>query len=295
VSREERARDPFYVKLAELGWIEGKTLTVERRYAEGDESRLPALAAELVQRRVDAIWSFAPEATVAAAQSTRTIPIVFWPINYPVELGLADSLARPGRNVTGTAFFAGVGVSTKVFQFMHELAPRAKRIAGITSLTGLRTLSGGQFTGSQQAIEAAAASLGLQYRLHHARTPQEFDAAFTAMRESNADALVVWAVPATLREIRRIIEFADRHQLPCATQLSDHVRQGALFSYGPDIPGTLRQSAVYVDRVLRGARPADLPVEEPNKYEFAVNMKTAQALGLVASASLLARADHVFR
>lgn len=295
LNAEQRARNPFYATLTELGWAEGRNLTYERRYAEGDETRLPALAAELGQRRVDAIWAFGPEAAVAAARATKTIPIVFWAINYPVELGLADSFSRPGGNVTGTAFFAGVGVSTKIFEFLREMAPAAKRVAGIASLTALRTVTGAQFTGSIAVIEAAASALGLQYKLYNARTPQEFDAAFAWMREWRAEALVAWATPATSRETARIVHFANSNRLPCGVQLREQVQHGALFSYGPDIPGTLRQSAVYVDRVLRGARPADLPIELPNKYELVINMKTATALGLALQSAFLARADHVFR
>jgi putative ABC transport system substrate-binding protein len=291
---QQRAGNPFYMRLTELGWTEGKNLVFERRYAEGDESRLPGLAADLVQRRVDAIWAFGPEAAVAAAQGTKSIPIVFWAINYPVELGLTESFSRPGRNVTGIAFFAGVGVSTKLFEFLQEMAPDARRVAGLASVTALRTVSGEQFTGSSQAIESAARSLGLQYRLHHARTPEEFDTALDSIREWRADALIAWATPATSRETARIVEFARRHGLPCGVQLTEQAERGALFSYGPDIPGTLRQSADYVNRVLRGARPADLPVELPSKYELAVNMKTATALGLAVKPAFLARADRVF-
>jgi putative tryptophan/tyrosine transport system substrate-binding protein len=290
---EQWARNPSG-RLAEFGWTEGKNLRVERRYAEGDESRLPGLAADLVQRRVDAIWAFAPEAAVAAARATKTIPIVFWAINYPVELGLTDSFSRPGRNVTGIAFFAGVGVGTKLFEFLQQMAPAARRVAGLASVTALRTVAGEQFTGSLHTVESAARSLGLRYRHHHARTPQEFDAAFGEILEARADALLAWATPATSRETARIVEFTRKHRLPCGVQLKEQAQQGALFSYGPDIPGTLRQSAMYVDRVLRGGRPAEMPVELPSRYELAVNMKTATALGLTVSPAFLARADHVF-
>lgn len=291
----ERRATPFSAALTQLGWVEGQNLAMEQQYADGDETRLPALALELVRRGVDAIWTLGPEAAVAAAQATKTIPIVFWAINYPVELGLVDSFSRPGRNVTGTAFFAGVGVSTKIFEFLHEMVPAVRRVAGLASLTALRTVSGEQFGGSLPVIESAARSLGLQYRLHHARTPQEFDAAFDAILESRAQALVVWATPATSRETARIVEFARKNRLPCGVQLKDQAQQGALFSYGPDIPGTLRQSAVYVDRVLRGARPADMPVELPSKYELVINLRTANALGLAVKPSFLARADHIFQ
>jgi putative tryptophan/tyrosine transport system substrate-binding protein len=294
INVEQRAR-PLSAALRQLGWIEGQNLAIEHRYAEGDEARLPALARELVSRHVDAIWTLGPEAAVAAAQSTRTIPIVFWGINYPIELGLVDSFSRPGRNVTGIAFFAGVGVSTKIFEFLRELAPAVQRVAGLASLTALRTVSGEQFGGSLPVIESAASSLGLQYRLHNARTPQEFDTAFAAMLAWRAEALVAWATPATSRETARIIEFASSNRLPCAVQVKDQVRQGALLSYGPDIADTLRQSAGYVDRVLKGVRPADVPVALPSKYELAINMKTANALGLAVQPSILARADEVFR
>lgn len=294
LSGEQLARKPFYATLKELGWVEGKTLAIERRYADGDETRLPALARELVARGVDVILAVAPESAVAAAQATKTIPIVFWAINYPVELGLANSFSRPGGNVTGVAFFAGVGVSTKVFEFLREMAPTAQRVAGLASLTALRTVSGQQFTGSMEVIESAARSLGLQYRLHHGRTSQEFESAFAAMLQWRAEALVVWATPATLRETKRIVDFATRQRLPCAVQIKDQAQQGALLSYGPDIPGTLRQGALYVDRVLRGTRPADLPIELPSKYELIINMKTANALGLAVKPSFLTRADEVF-
>ena len=293
ISAEERW-NPFYATLRELGWLEGRSLRVEHRYAEGDETRLPALAVELVQRRVDVLWALGPEAAVAAAQATKTIPIVFWAINYPVELGLAESFSRPGRNVTGIAFFAGVGVSTKIFEFLRELAPAVQRVAGLASLTALRTVSGEQFSGSLPVIESAARSMSLQYRLHNVRTPPEFDAAFASILEWRADALIAWATPATSRETARLVDFTRRHRLPCAVQLKEQVRQGALLSYGPDIPGTLRQSAAYVDRVLRGARAADLPIELPSKYELTINIKTAKALGLDVKPSFLARADEVF-
>ena len=278
--------------LRKQGWIEGQNLVIERAYGGGQEDRLPDLAAELVRKRVDVIWALGPHAAIAAARATQTIPIVFWGVGFPVETGLIDSLARPGRNATGMAWFTGIELATKLIQFVREIAPDVRRLSTISVPTIYRTVAGGELTAPSDVVNAAR-SLGFEFQRHVVRQRDEFDAAFAAILKSRSQAVIVSANSLTLRETPRIVEFANGNRLISASDAKEYVNAGGLFSYGPDIPGTILASFVYVDKILRGARPADLPVEQPSRYELAVNLKTAKILGLKIPQAILIRADRV--
>lgn len=278
--------------LAALGWMEGKTLIVEQARAEGKADRLPALAEGLVHKRVDVILAHAPEAAVAAARATRTIPIVFWGVGSPVELGLVNTFAKPAGNVTGIAWNAAGEVQVaKSLEFLKEIAPSARRLASIFDPSVTYTVSGTDYT--YPRFEASAKAIGFDLRIHEVRRDEDLDATFAAILEWRTQALVVPTMPFTGRNRQRIVEFANRNRLPSTFDARFFVEAGGLVSYGPDIPETQRRAIDYVDRILRGTRPAELPVELPRKFELAVNLKTARALGLTIPQTLLQRADQV--
>jgi putative ABC transport system substrate-binding protein len=280
------------VKFKELGWIEGQNLVIEWAFAEGREDRLPELAEMLVSRRVDVIWTIGPSAAVAAARATKTIPIVFWGVGRPVEMGLISGLARPGGNVTGVAFSQGVEIIGKQLEFLKQISPSTKRLAWISDPEAGRTVSGGEAVATP-ILEDAARILGLEIRRYPVTRPEDFDALFAAAVAWRAQALGAYVSPLLLRERRRIVEFALRHRLPSSFGIKDFVEVGGLLSYAPDTPTTLLQCVVYVDRIFRGTRPADLPVEQPTKFELVINLKTAKALGLTIPPSVLGQADQV--
>jgi len=284
---ERRGRGPFNDKLKELGWTEGQNLVLERAFGEGREDRLPELAEMLVQRRVDVIWAAGPPPALAAARATKTIPIVFWGVSFPVELGLVDSIGRPGRNVTGVAHATGPELIAKELEFLQQVAPSVTRVAWINSPEGLLIQT------QQAAIDAAARSLGFALDHYLVRNPDDFDAVFASILKSRANAIGLVGNPLTWRERKRIADFANRNRLASTFGVKDFVEHGGLVSYGPDMLATTLQSLVYVDKIFRGAKPADLPVEQPTKFELVINLKTAKALGLAIPPSLLGRADQV--
>ena len=289
---EEIARSPLTVRLRELGWVEGKTLLVERAYGEGSEERLPELASTLVAKRVDVIWAFGPEGAIAAARATRTIPIVFWGVPAPVEQGLIESFARPGRNVTGVAFYAAPGVEAKRLELLREIAPAARRLAAISVPTSMRTVAGG--SAELPPVSAPAASkLGFELRMFPIEKQEDFEPVFAAILAWGAEALSVSASGLFGRNRQRIAEFANRNRFPSAFTLPDYVEAGGLVSYGIEWQPTFAHTADYIDRILRGAKPGELPVELPRSYVTAVNLKTARALGLNVPPSILLRADRV--
>lgn len=289
---EALAKGPLRVRLRELGWIEGKTLSFENAFGEGREDRLPELAAMLVAKKVDVIWTNGSEAAVAAARATTTIPIVFWGVGYPIEQGLIDSYARPGRNSTGVAFFSSPEVSSKRLEFLRKIAPAAKRLASI-SVPSLYSAVGGGQAKVQTVLALAAQKLGYVLREFPVDKPDDFEPAFVAIRAWGAQALTAAGSTLTVRERQRIAEFAIRNRLPSAFSLSDFVEAGGLVSYALDWRPTVAQTADYIDRILRGAKPAELPVDLPSKYVTAINLKTAKALGLIVPQSILLRADRV--
>lgn len=288
------AHNPIITRLRELGWVPDLTCRFERAYAEGREDRMPELAATLVAKKVDVIWANGPEAAVAAARATKTIPIVFWGVPFPVEQGLIDSLARPGRNVTGVAWYAGSQVDAKRLQLLREVAPKAKRLARITVPSAGYTVSGAKLKVPPR-VPAAARRLGFEYRSFPVLRVADFAPAFEAILHWGAQALMVMGTTLTVREKDRIVDFARDHRLPAVYTLREFVEAGGLVAYAIDLWPTLVRSFEYVDRVLRGAWPADLPVELPSRYELAINLETAKALGLSIPQSLLLRADRIIR
>lgn len=288
------ADNPFSKRLRELGWIEGETLLVERVYAEGREDRLAGLAEGIARKTVDVIWAIGPEAALAAQRATRSIPIVFWGVSYPVEQGLVESLSRPGGNVTGIAFITGAELHTKRLEILRELAPGAKRVAELAVTSATRDVAGRQTRMRRDAVRAAAHKLGFEAREFGVATGEEVRAALAAIAGWRADALVMGAAFVTWRERHRIATFVAGNRLPSVHGSCDYVEAGGLISYGPYAPRTVVRAAEYVDKVLRGANAAELAVELPSDYEICVNLKTAVAIGVILPQSLLLRATKVF-
>jgi putative ABC transport system substrate-binding protein len=280
--------DAFRQRLRELGWVEGQNIVIDYRYAEGRVDRLPDLAAELVRLKVDLIVASAgTQAATAAKNATETIPIVMIYVRDPVGTGLIASLARPGGNVTGVSGSAGLELFAKELELLKETVPKIRRVA---------ILSNPDNAYHQLAIRevnVAARSLGVQLQLLEARGPNEFDGAFAAMAKERVGALLVLSDAIFGSHRTRLADLAARSRLPAAFGVRDNVEAGGLMSYGPSILDSYRQAATYVDRILRGAKPAELPVERPTKFELVINMKTAKALGLTIPQSVLLRADHV--
>src|SRR6266567_6599300 len=280
--------DAFRQRLRELGWVEGQNIVIDYRYAEGRVDRLPDLAAELVRLKVDLIVASAgTQAATAAKNATETIPIVMIYVRDPVGTGLIASLARPGGNVTGVSGSAGLELFAKQLELLKETVPKIRRVA---------ILSNPDNAYHQLAIRevnVAARSLGVQLQLLEARGPNEFDGAFAAMAKERVGALLVLS-DAMLNSHRTwLADLAARSRLPAAFGVRDDVEAGGLMSYGPSILDSYRQAATYVDRILRGAKPAELPVERPTKFELVINLKTAKALGLTIPQSVLGRADQI--
>src|SRR5438552_4352151 len=267
--------DAFRQGLRELGWVEGQNIVIDYRYAEGRIDRLPDLAAELVRLKVDLIVASAgTQAATAAKNATGTIPIVMIFVRDPVGTGLIASLARPGGNVTGVSGSAGLDLFAKQLELLKETVPKIRRVA---------ILSNPDNAYHQLAIRevnVAARSLGVQLQLLEARGPNEFDGAFAAMATEGVGALLVLADAIFGSHRTRLADLAARSRLPAAFGVRDNVEAGGLMSYGPSILDSYRQAATYVDKILKGAKPAELPVEQPAKFELVINMKTAKALGL---------------
>jgi len=296
-SPEAVAKSPIRQRLRELGWIDGKTITVEAAYSGGSDDRLRELAAMLVAKKVDVIWTNSPATAVAAARATTTIPIVFYFTPIPVELGLVDSYARPGRNATGTAWTAGSVVDTysKQVQLLREIAPNARQLALLTTADWLRTVKGDMYDSKpwQAGVDAAARGLGFEIRRFVVQKAVDFEQAFAAIVQWGADSIFVPAGDLMRNEGKRIVEFARRNRLLDTYSFVELVQGGGLISYSFNPLPSLLRSAEYVDRILRGAKPADLPVELPRDYEIAVNLATAKSLGLKVPQSILLQADKV--
>jgi len=288
------ANYPTRKRLRELGWIDGKTLLVENAYGEGNEDRLPALAAMLVAKRVDAIWAFGPEAALAAARATKTIPIVFWGVAFPVEQGLVDSLAKPGRNVTGVGWWSTPEVEAKRMQLLREVVPDALRLALLEVPSTVRTVAGGRVTIADDARDAASHKLRFELRRFPVLKAADFEPAFAEIVKWRARALLVAGTFVTWRAKDQIFAFALRHRLPAMYGGDGWVAAGGLVSYASAILPAMVRSADYVDKILRGTNPAELPVDLPARYELSVNLKTAKALGITIPPSIKLSADHVF-
>jgi putative ABC transport system substrate-binding protein len=289
---EKPGTDIVSITLKKHGWIVGETLLIERPDAGGREERLPELAASLVAKKVDVIWALGPEAALAAARATRTIPIVFWGVAFPIEQGFIESYARPGRNVTGVAWYAAPEVDAKRLELLKQIAPARKRLALLSVPTAARTVEG-KLTVMKGGTIPAAAALGYELHSFAVEKQEDFEGAYAAILGWRAEAITVSGTTLTVRERGRIVDFANRNRLPSAYTLRDFVEAGGLVSYAIDWRPTMARSMEHVDRILRGANPATLPVDLPSSYETAVNLKTARLLGLTIPTSILLGADRV--
>src|SRR6266540_2986339 len=282
-----RPVEAFRQGLRGLGWVEGQNIVIEYRSAEGRYDRLPDLAADLVRLKVDIIAAAGTAATTAAKNATRAIPIVMIGVGDPVGLELIASLARPGGNVTGLTFSVGMETAGKGLELLKEALPKVRRVAVLT-----HPAHPGQPLALKN-VKAAARSLGMQIQLLEARGPDEFDGTFAAMAKERVGALLV--VSEAMFNIHRVrlADLAARNKLPSMHGFREDAEAGGLMSYGPDLANLFRRSATYVDKILKAAKPGDLPVEQPTKFELVINLKTAKALGLTIPASVLSRADQV--
>ncbi len=285
----ERGVDAFLRKLHELGWFEGSNLVIEYRWAEGDVARLPELAAELIRDNVDLIVAPAGSAAVAAKQATSSIPIVMIFPSDPVQLGLVANLRRPGGNVTGTTFTPDAEIFGKQLEILNAALPRASRVAVLWNPADA------SFEVQAKAVDVAARSLGLRLQHVEALGPEQFERAFTAMARERAEALVVSASSTFLAHRSLLAELALRGRLPTMMSFREMVEAGGLMAYAVNMADFVGRSAVYVDKILRGAKPADLPVEQPTRFELVISLKTAKALGVELPQSLLLRADQIIQ
>jgi putative ABC transport system substrate-binding protein len=285
-------RDAFLQGLRDLGYVEGRNVAIEYRDAEGKVERIPALAAELVALKVDVIVvPGSTRVTLAAMQATKTIPIVFSNVGDPVESGLVTNLARPGGNVTGLSSL-GPELVGKRLELLKQAVPGVSRVA-VLWLPGAL----GERTDKDMLTRAdvAARALGVRLQFVEARGADEFARAFSDMSSARAGALTVLPSARFLREHKRLVDLAAKNRLPAVYASREFVDAGGLMSYGANSADLSRRAATYVDKILKGAKPGDLPVEQPTKFELVINLKTAKALGLTIPKSVLAHADEVIQ
>jgi ABC-type uncharacterized transport system substrate-binding protein len=282
-------KEAFRQGLRDLGYVEGRNVVIEYRDAEGKLERLPALAAELVALKVDVIVASGTPAALATKQATRTLPIVFTAVADPVTSRLVTSLAQPGGNVTGVSVLAPELVG-KCLEQLKQVIPAVSRVAVLWHPGAM-----GERTDKDMVkrIEVAAQALEVRLQFLEARGPADFDRAFSEMTRARADALTVLTSSMLFGERRRLVDLAAKNRLPAVYPWREGVDAGGLMAYGPDLADLLRRAATYVDKILKGAKPGDLPVEQPTKFELVINLKTAKALGLTIPSSLLQRADQV--
>jgi putative ABC transport system substrate-binding protein len=278
--------DSFRAGLRELGYVEGQSIVIEARFADGKPERVPELVRELLALAPDVVVAAGPQLLRAFKQATASVPIVMSIVSDPVEEGLVASLARPGGNLTGQAF-QNETLTTKRLELLKEAIPRLSRVAVLADLTF------GDI-GYKQA-EAAARALQIRLQLLAVRPPADLERALTSATTGRAEALLVLASPFLSAHRQTVVESAASRRLPATYESKDFVRVGGLMSYGPSFPDMHRRAATYVDRILKGAKPADLPVEQPTKFELVINLKTAKVLGLTIPPSLLGRADEVIQ
>jgi putative ABC transport system substrate-binding protein len=281
--REESLR----AELRRQGFAEGRNIAIDYRIADNDFDRLPALAAELVARKVDVIVAVRTQASIAAKQATSTIPIVMVGVGDPVRSGMVASLARPGANVTGTSTF-GVDIVGKQVELVREFLPGASRVATLSNPAN------SVFQRQQiEEAKAAAARLGVRVQFVEASTPGELDRAFASFSRGRSDAMLVLADPLFAKQARQIGELATKYRVPAVSGLSQLSESGLLASYGPDFVQEYSRAAGYVARILKGAKPADLPVEQMANIELVINARSAKSLGIAIPASVRARASRV--
>ena len=280
--------EAFRQGLRELGYVDGQNIAIEHRAAEWKYERLPGLAADLVRLKVDVIVAASPSATEAAKQATRTIPIVFTVSGDPVAEGFVASLARPGGNITGLATISPELVG-KQLEMLKTVAPKVSRVAV------LHNPNQPGHPGAVRQAEGAARALGMQLQILGARNPAEIEAAFAAMSSQRAGGVLVLRDAFFRAQRAQIVTLAAKSRLPAVYGLREEAEAGGLMAYGASVPQLFRRAAAYVDKILKGAKPADLPVEQPTKFELVINLKTAKALGLTIPQSLLLRADRIIQ
>jgi putative tryptophan/tyrosine transport system substrate-binding protein len=281
-------RTPFEQGLRQLGYVEGQNVSIQHRYASGQTNRLPELAAELVRHPVDLIVALSFPAALAAKQATATIPVVIADAGDPVATGLVASLARPGGNVTGVSAHE-TELSAKRLELLKEAFPKLNRVAVLWNSTDFgMSLRYREVEGTAPVLRVGLQPLGI-------RTPADFDEAFLAMRRQRPDALLVISDPLTSSNQSGLLAFAAETRLPAMYERPDFVNAGGLMFYGPNPAENLRRALHHVDRILKGTKPADLPVEQSMKFEFMINLKTANQLGLAIPPNVLSRADKVIR
>jgi ABC-type uncharacterized transport system substrate-binding protein len=280
--------EAFRLGLRELGYVEEKNTVIEWRYAEGKLDRLPALADELVRLKVDVIVSGGSTATRPAKEATNTIPIVMAQDTDPVGSGFVASLARPGGNITGLATLAPE-ISGKQLEFLKEIVPRLSRVA----VLGSSTRSGNAQSVKETELAAGASGVRLQYL--DLRSPKDIEPAFRAASNGRADAVLVLTSSVATSQRTQIIDLATKNRLPAIYDRAEFVEDGGLITYSVSSTDLFRRAATYVDKILKGAKPADLPVEQPKKFELIINLKTAKQIGLTIPPNVLARADKVIR
>jgi putative tryptophan/tyrosine transport system substrate-binding protein len=277
----------FRQGLSETGYVEGQNLAIEYRWAEGQYDRLPALAADLVGRKVDLIATAGgPPPALAAKGATATIPIVFIGVSAPIEAGLIASLARPGGNITGFSLL-NIELMLKRLDLLSELVPQARVIALLMNPNNALTER------MISDVQEAARAKGVQLYILKAGSESEIDAAFATLVQLHAGALVVQGEPFFGSRREQLVALASRYAVPTIDQAREFVASGGLISYGTSLTAVYRQAGIYAGRILKGAKPADLPVQQPTEFELVINLKTAKALGLAVPQSLLARADEV--
>jgi putative ABC transport system substrate-binding protein len=286
----------FWAPLRQRGWVEGQHFVFEARYAEGNYDRFPAMAADLVRLQVDLILAYGERAALAAKDATTTIPIVMAYVASPVPLGLVASLARPGGNITGLTDEITPQILGKQLQLLKEVVPTVSRVAilGRTVSPGDAVI-GPYVASMQNAFQGAAKTLGVLLQTWRVQSPSDIDQAFSEMVQQRMGALLVedWGLLRIHR--RQIIDRAVQHRVPALFGRRLYAEDGGLMAYGMDERDVPQRLAVYVDKILKGAKPGDLPVEQPTKFELVINLKTAKALGLTIPPSVLARADEVIQ
>lgn len=280
--------DALWQRLRELGYVEGQNLVVEKRFAEGKADRLPELAAEVVRFNPDLIISRASGANLAAKKATDTIPIVMASGQDPVREGIVASLARPGGNVTGMMFAHAAGTVAKRLQLLKEAIPTLERLAFVP---GSNVLVPGSVT--VRDTEEAASAIGLSLQTYWVREPSDWSEPVAAMVKGRAEAVFVTESPSYIRHAKHIADLALKNRLPTMFGAREHVDAGGFMSYGLNLPAVFRRAAELVDKVLKGAKPADMPIEQPTKYELVINLRTAEELGIALPGSLVATAEVI--
>jgi len=274
--------------LHERGWTDGQNVRLEFRYTEGQPNRLPGLAADLVQRNVDVILTAGTESTDAARKATKTIPIVMAAVGDPIAAGFIASLARPGGNITGASLLA-TELTAKRLQLLKEVIPTLARLAVLWSSANASVVQ------KLKQIQAAAPQFGVQLHTFELRVPEDLDKSFESAVQSRDQAVMTTEDAIQITYRARVVELGKQHKIPVASEFGEFAQAGALMSFGPSILDQFRYAASYIDKLFKGARPADLPVEQATRFELIVNLKTAKVLGLMIPSSVLSRADEVIQ